>query len=125
MGLLTSKLHAKPIKPIKLNVAGFVDKYCIECHKGDKPKGKFSIDTLSKDLTTPEIAEKWHNILDSLNFEEMPPKKAKKHPSKGELVKVIEELTIGIHKAQEFFEPQMPKVTRRLSQREYRNTIYE
>ena len=57
----------KRVRPI-------LEKHCFACHGPDKQKNDIRFDTLSTDLINDRpAAETWHDTLDVLNFDEMPP----------------------------------------------------
>tara|TARA_R110002096_G_scaffold28236_11_gene85744 strand:- start:448 stop:2838 length:2391 start_codon:yes stop_codon:yes gene_type:complete len=56
------------------DVLPILEKHCISCHGPDKEKGDIRFDTLSADLLSDSAAaETWHDALDALTFDEMPP----------------------------------------------------
>jgi hypothetical protein len=71
------------------SVQPFVQTYCVSCHEGEKPKGDFdisrftSLDSISKDQ------QHWGLVLERLRDEEMPPEKAKKHPTAAQRKEII------------------------------------
>ncbi|MDB4574410.1 DUF1592 domain-containing protein [Akkermansiaceae bacterium] len=57
------------VKPI-------LQEHCFKCHGEKKQKGDLRLDTLSQDLLKNRVAaETWHDVRDTLNLSEMPPKK--------------------------------------------------
>ena len=57
------------VKPI-------LQEHCFKCHGEKKQKGDLRLDTLSQDLLGDRVAaETWHDVRDTLNRSEMPPKK--------------------------------------------------
>ncbi len=56
------------------DVRPILEKHCFSCHGSDKQKNDIRFDTLSADLLNDSAAaETWHDTLDVLNFDEMPP----------------------------------------------------
>ena len=56
------------------DIRPILEKHCFACHGPDKDKGNVRFDTLSTDMTNDRpAAETWHDTLDVLNFDEMPP----------------------------------------------------
>lgn len=51
-----------------------LDAYCYKCHGPDKQKGNVRLDKLDPDLVNGSHAEDWHDVLNMINFGEMPPK---------------------------------------------------
>ena len=69
------------------------------------------------------VAQRWQDILDVLNLDEMPPEDAPQ-PSKDELANALETLTGDLAKARrQLTDSGGHIVLRRLNRREYRNTI--
>ena len=57
------------VKPI-------LQEHCFKCHGEKKQKGDLRLDILSQDLLEDRVAaETWHDVRDTLNRSEMPPKK--------------------------------------------------
>lgn len=54
-------------------VAPLFQKHCYSCHAGDKPKGELRIDKLDPDLIKGKDGDHWREVLDRLNFGDMPP----------------------------------------------------
>ena len=51
-----------------------LEKHCFSCHGPEKQKNDIRFDTLSTDMINDRpAAETWHDTLDVLNFNEMPP----------------------------------------------------
>lgn len=55
-------------------VAPIFKKHCHGCHGPAKAKGKLRIDTLNPDLVVGKDGDHWREVLDRLNFGDMPPK---------------------------------------------------
>ncbi|MGE3804223.1 MAG: DUF1592 domain-containing protein [Gemmataceae bacterium] len=54
-------------------VAPFFEKHCYGCHGPAKTKGKLRIDKLNPDLVKGNDGDHWRDVLDRLNFGDMPP----------------------------------------------------
>lgn len=54
-------------------VAPLLQKHCYKCHGAEKAKGKLRIDKLSPDLVKGNDGDHWRDVLDRLNFGDMPP----------------------------------------------------
>jgi mono/diheme cytochrome c family protein len=50
-------------------------KHCYHCHGVDKAKGKLRIDKLNPDFLKGNDADHWRDVVDRLNFGDMPPAK--------------------------------------------------
>ncbi|MDA1016531.1 MAG: DUF1592 domain-containing protein [Planctomycetota bacterium] len=55
-------------------VAPIFKKHCHGCHGPTKSKGDLRLDTLNPDLVAGNDADQWREVLDRLNFGDMPPK---------------------------------------------------
>jgi mono/diheme cytochrome c family protein len=62
-----SKTFATNIRPI-------LDRHCISCHQGEKPKGKLKLEGTLPDFSAAATRDKWSTILDRVTSREMPPK---------------------------------------------------
>src|SRR5437868_2423315 len=68
-----------PITPV-------LQKYCVSCHSGKKPKGDLALDSMSADFGTNGAA--WNEVLERLNNHTMPSKgKPQPSDSEGKIVK--------------------------------------
>lgn len=66
-GVFASADYETEILPI-------LEKHCFSCHGPEKQKNDIRFDTLSTDMINDRpAAETWHDTLDVLNFDEMPP----------------------------------------------------
>ena len=59
----------------------FLGKYCTKCHGEEKQKGDINFETLSIDMTNPEIGDLWNNVFAQVQFREMPPSKSQEQPT--------------------------------------------
>ena len=104
-------------------VTPFFQKYCGDCHDGDKPEGEFAIDAkrLVNDFGDPGSRAKWREVVNVLNSHEMPPEK-ETQPTAAEVAKVVDWITQQTVRA-ELVLRERRVVLRRLNNHEYRNTI--
>ena len=65
-------LAAEPKGPDK-NVKAFLKQHCFDCHTGDDAEGKLKLDHIKHDFAIDATAVAWEKILQSLQFDEMPP----------------------------------------------------
>lgn len=117
----------KDVRPILLE-------NCVSCHNPDKKKGDLDLSrfaTADKAITDQEV---WHDVADRLRANEMPPKKAKKHPSDDDRKTILAWIEshvakgaepdctkIASDKTQKFYRGYV--MSRRLTRAEYDNTI--
>ena len=72
IGILSQNAHAS--EPIAFaRVSPILQKNCFGCHGTDKPKGDRRIDQLDPDLIKGKDGDHWREVLDRLNFGDMPP----------------------------------------------------
>src|SRR5215471_6487647 len=106
------------------SIRPFVDTYCVSCHGKTKPKGDFDISPFSTMKSVTEDPKRWQLVLDKLKAGEMPPEKAKKHPTDQARQEVIDWIT-GVRRFEGRRNAGDPGVVlaRRLSNAEYDYTI--
>ena len=119
--LATSFAHAADETP-KL-VQQFLGKYCLECHDADVRKGDRAFDAFALPLKSVADLIEARDIIDQLTLKEMPPKKADQ-PQDDERIAMIRALRDGTVAAHAKFQTTGSRtVMRRLSSREYENTL--
>jgi len=121
-GLGVSYLQAE-IKDQKTFVTA-VQKYCVECHGPEKQKGDRRYDQLALPIANEDTLIDLQDMMDQLNLNEMPPKKAKEHPSdqlRMDLIAYINKEVTTYH--QKDREASAKVSLRRLNQREYINSL--
>lgn len=65
---------ASAAEPLKFErVSPILQKHCFSCHGKEKPKGDLRIDRLDPDLIKGNDGDHWREVLDRLNFGDMPP----------------------------------------------------
>src|SRR5215212_4650907 len=70
-------------------VSQFVGKYCLKCHDTETQKGDRDFDSFKLPLTTLAELITAKDIIDQLTLREMPPSKAKAHPTDDERLAAI------------------------------------
>ncbi|HUR60061.1 MAG TPA: DUF1592 domain-containing protein, partial [Opitutaceae bacterium] len=102
----------------------FAEKYCLKCHDAETQKGDREFETFKLPLATEADLIAAKDIVDQLTLREMPPAKAKIHPSDDERLAAIRILRDGIASARgKIASTEARTVMRRLSNREYENTL--
>ena len=102
----------------------FLDKYCLECHDDIVQKGERRFDLLHFPITDAGELIEVQDIIDQLNLGEMPPRKAKRHPSSEERAEAIGGFTEAVAEVRESLASTGGQtVLRRLNRREYLNTL--
>ena len=116
VGLLPTLASANPRE--------FLQTYCFECHNAEKQKGDRRFDTLAFPVADAAGVFEVQDIIDQLNLGDMPPKKAKKHPTDDERAAVVAALTESVAATREkLASTGAQTVLRRLNRREYLNTV--
>jgi len=104
-------------------VQQFLGKYCLECHDADTQKGDRAFEKFALPLKSVADLIDARDIIDQLTLKEMPPKKADQ-PKDDERLAMIRALRDGTVAAQASFQSSGSRtVMRRLSSREYENTL--
>ena len=105
------------------SVEQFLGRYCLECHDADVHKGDRTFHQFALPLKTLPAVIEARDIIDQLTLREMPPKKADQ-PSDEERLAAIRALRAGTAAAETTLQGTGSRtVLRRLSNREYENTI--
>src|SRR3954465_6806982 len=65
----------------KQTIQPFLQTYCTSCHGGEKPKGDFDLTRFTTLESISKDQPHWGLVLDRLREGEMPPAKAKAHPT--------------------------------------------
>lgn len=70
-----STCHAidNPSVSFEETVAPFFDQYCQQCHRGDQSEAGLDLQNLATDFTDDASANRWVDVLHSLQFDQMPP----------------------------------------------------
>jgi hypothetical protein len=112
-------------EPISFDqVAPLLKQHCHKCHAamGDKPKGDLRIDKLNPDFVQGSDGEHWQEVLNRLNFGDMPPEdepplaEAERDQITGWIVQELRRAALTKNPATHF---------RRLTRREYERTMQD
>lgn len=119
--VFVSAIHAADAPP--QIVRQFVGKYCLKCHDSDVQKGDRSFEKFALPLKSIADLIEAREIIDQLTLKQMPPKKAGQ-PTDAERLEMIRALRDGTVVAHAKFQSTGSRtVMRRLSSREYENTL--
>ena len=110
-------LFADKVKP-------FFDQHCISCHGPDKEKGSLRVDLLVADLNDHYSLDHLQNIIDELTTQNMPPED-EPQPDPEEVVEVMNVLTEILNAAKGTGNAGGGKPVRRLTRREFINTVWD
>lgn len=121
--LLAPFAHAAE-SPGQKVVSHFVGQYCLKCHDVETQKGDREFESFKLPLPNESALITAKDIIDQLTLGEMPPSKEAKQPTDAERLAVIQALRTGIADTRGKIESTGARtVMRRLSNREYENTI--
>lgn len=96
---------------------------CGRCHAADDAGGAFRVDTLTREIDSLEMAERWQKVLNVLNSGEMPPEDAPQLDP-GDKLELLDDLSHAMAAARRSLADQgSDTLLRRLNRREYRNTL--
>jgi hypothetical protein len=106
------------------SVRPFLNTYCIECHKGEKPKGDLDLEQYTTLATVVDDYSEWAVALEKLEAHDMPSEKAKKFPTDSERDQIVAWIR-DVRAAEAHKNAGDPGVVlaRRLSNAEYNYTI--
>tara|TARA_R110000850_G_scaffold148195_4_gene270415 strand:+ start:241 stop:2136 length:1896 start_codon:yes stop_codon:yes gene_type:complete len=101
------------------SVSTFLDQYCIQCHGGEKVKGKVDFTTVSVETASKEHFDFWELAAEVVDYEDMPPEDEKQPTAeeRAAFQQWYEANYIHVAASPGVFQP------RRLSTPEYRNTM--
>ena len=124
--VLASKLattQADDAQQFEQLVRPLLAQHCVECHRGDKPKGQLRLDNLTPNLTESVTREHWSAVVRRLKSGEMPPK-GKPRPTTQEVEALTDWLAPRVTAAEAAARASQGRVVlRRLNRTEYENTI--
>lgn len=101
----------------------FFAKHCQECHSGPKPKGEFSLKSLSQNFADAANRERWEAVATQLQAGTMPPVK-KPRPPVAEVNEVLDWIGTRMATVTDVRDTAAKQMgMRRLTRNEYANTI--
>lgn len=105
------------------NPQAFLTQYCLDCHSADEPSGDREFTSLSLDDANTDTQLRLQEIIDQLTLKTMPPEDGEQ-PSDDVRLQAIDRLTkILARMRQTNASTGGNTVLRRLTKREYRNTV--
>lgn len=106
-------------------VEPFLKEHCLRCHDDRKQKGDFRLDTLARDFTSEETAQRWAEVVFRMSSGEMPPKE-EPQPGTAALGEVIPWITQRIEEGRAVRMARRSTVSMyRLSRDEYAYTVLD
>lgn len=122
----TSTLSAEDSQPQVIYskaIAPILQKYCITCHGGKRPRADFSLENIKTDAEAEEARKHWDKVIRVLQAREMPPER-KPQPTPNERALLLQYLDQQLAAVNCLNDQNPGKVTiRRLNRFEYNNTI--
>ncbi|MGE5191183.1 MAG: DUF1592 domain-containing protein [Deltaproteobacteria bacterium] len=98
-------------------------RHCVDCHRGDKPKGHFRLDNLTPDFADGPTRRHWTAVVERLQAGEMPPREKPRPPEK-DVQALIDWLGPRLAAADAAARAAQGRVVlRRLNRDEYENTV--
>lgn len=108
----------------KGTVRPFVETYCVSCHGKEDPESDLDLSPYTNVASVVSGFSYWELVLERLEAGEMPPSKAKKHPTKEQSAAIVAWLqTVQKHEAAKTAGDPGVVLARRLSNAEYDYTI--
>ncbi|HEV8608385.1 MAG TPA: DUF1592 domain-containing protein [Tepidisphaeraceae bacterium] len=105
-------------------VQPFVQTYCASCHSGEKPKGDLDLGRFTTMELVAKDQQRWGLVLERLREGEMPPQKAKEHPTPEQRRQIVDWIeTMREFEVQRNAGDPGTVLARRLSNSEYDYTI--
>src|SRR5262245_26493022 len=120
-GLLPALLPAEEPVPFS-RVEPLFRTHCYSCHGVEKPKGELRIDKLDPDLAKGSDRDHWLDVMDRLQFGDMPPEAAPA-PKREERALMMAWIAQGSRQS-DLANRQVPTF-RRLTRREYERTMQD
>jgi hypothetical protein len=122
-----AKKAAGAEETFKTKIQPFLQKYCVDCHKGDKPKGGLTLEGYQSETQVLKARKDWAVVQHVLAAGEMPPPKSQApQPTKAEREMMIAWITSTLTQVEcggtTAKDPGRVTV-RRLNRAEYNNTI--
>ena len=119
--LATSALAARA-DDFSTDVAGFLDRHCIDCHAGPDAEMGLTLDAFQAEASIATSRPRWRQILSRVAAGEMPPAEVER-PDPAEVDRFLEAVRAACGRADAAPPDPGPALIRRLSRVEYENTI--
>ena len=112
-------------QPLGKTSLDFLESHCVRCHNGEKQEGQFRLDNLSMDFSSPQVAQKWSEVVFRVNAGEMPPQE-EPQPTAEQLGDFADVVTARIRDGAAERMAQRGRVQHyRLSRPEYVHTVFD
>jgi mono/diheme cytochrome c family protein len=115
---------ARPAWPAE-PITAFLERHCLRCHGEKSQEGDLRLDTLPRDFSDIQTAERWAEVMGRVNSGEMPPEEEPR-PTIAEIESAVGWISGQIREAQAARMASRGAVSHyRLSREEYANTVYD
>ncbi len=105
-------------------VRPYLQRYCVECHGEKRQENEFRVDTLSREITRPDQAVAWRDVMSQIANQVMPPDDTKARPSDEESIAVIGWIEASVRRAEVALRANGGRaVLRQLNNTEFRNAL--
>ncbi len=112
-----------PSAAAQADPTAFLIAHCQKCHAGESPKGEFAIAALGNNFADPQNSNRWHNVLQHLSDDTMPPESEPRPPAE-QVRTVVTWITQQLTTAEMSRRRIAGRVVmRRLNRAEYANTV--
>jgi mono/diheme cytochrome c family protein len=119
--LASAARPARAAEPINV----FLDRHCLRCHNAKSQEGDFRLDTLPRDFTVSQNAERWAEVMGRVNSGEMPPEEEPR-PTTAEIESAVGWISTQIRESESARMAGRGAVSHyRLSRDEYAHTVYD
>src|SRR3569623_303503 len=117
---------AAPVTPsAHATAAGFLAKYCLDCHGAEADAKRLRIDRLTSDFADANNADSWIAVLDKVIAHEMPPTD-EPQPMRDEIKSFVKAIGTPLQPAQLAKQRAEGRVVfRRLNRFEYEQTVHD
>jgi len=128
LGWAVASPAVEPEKPaekptFEKDVRPVIEKYCLSCHSGAKPRASFALDKFKTRDDALKDVKAWEKVAENLRSRAMPPDN-KPQPSQAQLDRLNTWLDVEVFKVDCTAKRDPGRVTmRRLNRAEYNNTI--
>ncbi|WP_152052710.1 DUF1592 domain-containing protein [Tautonia marina] len=104
------------------NVRPLLQKHCLNCHGGEKPRGGIDLARFEEEETLREDPETWLMVVDALLERTMPPPGRRAGPNEDDRQRAATSIKAVLDAIEGVDDPG-PSVIQRLTRRQYNNTI--
>ena len=124
VGIRATAAESPLEQQFRTTVQPFIENYCVTCHGTEKPEAELDLSGFKTTASVVNGFSYWELVLERLEAAEMPPSKAKKHPSEAQREEVVAWIqALRKTEAEKNSGDPGPVLARRLNNAEYDYTI--